>query len=126
MYLTKSRELEMMCRQYQLDGNMLACTNSTEAARQGSIPQFYVSQVDCVSPNGRGNRQFPEPSQKVSQIFKRNGLQEITHKDKILLYCRLRTQWGMCLVRVVPRNESERIILLRKLVRLSDGSQLDT
>ncbi len=116
MYLTKSRELEMLCRRYQLDGDMLACANSTEAACQGSIPQFYVSQVDCVSPNGRGNRQFPEPSQKVSQIFKRNGLQEITHKDKILLYCRLRTQWGTCPVRVIPRNESEKIILLHKLV----------
>ena len=83
------------CR-YQLDGNQLACTNSAEAARQGSSPRFHVSQVDCVSPNGRGNRRFLEPSQKVSQIFERNVPHEITHKNKISLYCCLRTQWGRC------------------------------
>ena len=112
--------------QYQLDGDKLACANSTEAACQGSSPRFHVSQVDCVLPNGRGNRRFPEPSQKVSQIFERNGLQEINRKHKILLYCRLHTQWGTCPIRVIPRNESKGIILLRELVRLSDGSQLDT
>ena len=53
------------CR-YQLDGNMLACANSAEAACQESSPQFHVSQVDCVWPNGCGNRCFPEPSQKGS------------------------------------------------------------
>ena len=113
------------CR-YQLDGNKLACANSAEAACQGSSPRFHVSQVDCVSPNGRGNRHFTEPSQKVSWIFKRNGPHEMTHKNKFSLYCRLRTQWGKCPIRVVPRNESEGIIPLRELVRLSDGSQLDT
>jgi hypothetical protein len=69
---------------------------------------------------------FPEPSQKVSQIFERNGPQEITRKNKILLYCHLRTQWGACPTGVVPRNESKGIIPLRELVLLSKGSQLDT
>jgi hypothetical protein len=85
-----------------------------------------VSQVDYVLPNGRGNRRFLEPSQKVSQIFERNGPQEITRDNKILFYCRLRTQWGTCPAWVVPRNESKGIIPLRKLVSLSGGSQLDT
>jgi hypothetical protein len=56
-------------RQYQLDGDKLACVDSAEAARQEPSPQFHVSQVDCVSPNGHGNRCFQEPSQKVSQFF---------------------------------------------------------
>ena len=113
------------CR-YQLDGNKLACANSAEAACQESSPRFHVSQVDCVSPNRQGNRCFPEPSQKVSQIFERNGPRKITRENKILLHCCLRTQWGMCPIRVLPRNESEGIIPLHELVRLSDGSQLDT
>ena len=114
------------CCRYQLDGDKLACANSTDTARQESSPRFHVSQVHCVSPNGRGNIRFPEPSQEVSQIFERNGPREITRKNKILLYCRLRTQWGTCPIRVVPRNKSEGIIPLRELVRLSNGSQLDT
>jgi hypothetical protein len=111
------------CR-YQLDGNKLACANSVEADHWESSPRFHVSQVDCVLPNGHGNRRFPEPSQKVSWIFERNGPWEITRK-KNSLYWHLRTQWGTCPIRVVLRNESEGIIPLRKLVRLSDGSQLD-
>jgi hypothetical protein len=113
------------CR-YQLDGHKLACANSVEAACQGSSPQFHVSQYDCVSPNGRGNRRFPEPSQKVSRIYERDGLREITFKNKFSLYCRLRTEWGTCPIRIVLRNESKEIFPLRKLVLLSDGSQLDT
>ena len=75
------------CR-YQLDSNKLACASSAEAARQESSPRFHLSQVDCVLPNGRKNRHFPEPSQQVSQIFKRKGPREITvglngnHKNK--------------------------------------------
>jgi hypothetical protein len=69
---------------------------------------------------------FPEPSQKVSQIFERNGLQEITRKNKISLYCRLGMQWGACPIGAVPRNKSKGIIPLRKLVLSSEGSQLDT
>ena len=112
--------------QYQLDGNKLAYANSVEAARQESSPQFHVSQVDCVLPNGCRNRCFPEPSQKVSWFFERNRPQETTLKNKILLYWHLCTQWGTCPVRVVPRNESKGIIPLRKLVELSKGSRLDT
>jgi hypothetical protein len=45
-------------RRYQLDGDKLASANSTEAACQESSPRFHMSQVDYVSPNGRGNRRF--------------------------------------------------------------------
>ena len=50
----------------------------------------------------------------------------VAHENTIVLYCRLHTHWGMCPIRVVPRNESEGIILLRELVRISDVSQLNT
>ncbi len=113
-------------RRYQLDGDKLACANSAEAARRELSPRFHVSQVDCVSPNGRGNRRFRNLLRMFLKFFKRNGPQEITCENKILLYCRLRTQWGTCPIRVVPRNNSEGIIPLRELVRLSNGSQLDT
>ena len=60
-------------RRYQLDSNKLACANSPEAACQGSSPRFPVSQVDCVLPNGRRNRRFPESSQSFSD-FRENWL----------------------------------------------------
>ena len=113
-------------RQYQLDGNKLACASSAKAACQQSSPRFQVSWVDSVLPNGHGNRNFPESSQKVSQIFKRNGPREITSKHKRLLYWRLRMQWGTCPVRAVPRNNSKGIILLLKLIGLREESHPDT
>ena len=80
-------------RGYQLYGNKLACANSAEAACQESSPRFHMSQVDCVLPNGRGNRCFPDPFQKVSRIFKRNGPREITGENKISMYCIYVSSW---------------------------------
>jgi hypothetical protein len=59
--------------QYQLDGNKLACANSTEAACQGSSPQFYVSQVDCVLPNGHGNSVFWNLLRRVFEFLREMG-----------------------------------------------------
>ncbi len=112
------------CR-YQLDGNKLASANSAEAAHQESSPRFHVSLVDSCCPTGAET----DVSGTFSEgflIFERNGPREITCKNKISLYCRLRTQWGACPIGAVPRNESEWIVPLCELVLLSEGSQLDT
>ena len=91
--------------QYHLDSDKLACTNSAKAGCQESGPQFHVSQVDCVSPNGHRNGCFPEPSQKVFQIFERNGPQELTRKNKFCgtgVYIRS----GECVLLVLFREAS--------------------
>jgi hypothetical protein len=111
--------------QYQLDGDKLASANSAEAACQESSPRFHVSLVDLCRPMGAETHVYGTFSEGLS-IFERNGPQERTRKNKISLYCRLRTQWGACPIGAVPRNESEGIIPLHELVLSSEGSQLDT
>ena len=112
-------------RRYQLDGDKLASANSAEAARQESSPRFHVSLVDSCCPTGAETHVSGTFSEGFS-IFERNGPQERTRENKILLYCRLRTQWGACPIGAVPRNESEGIIPLQELLLSSEGSQLDT
>ena len=58
---------------YQLDGNKLACANSTEAACQESSPRFHVSQVDCMSPEGRKNRRFRNLLRRFLKFSRETG-----------------------------------------------------
>ena len=113
--------------QYQLDNDRLACNNTSEAAHQKSSPWLHDVKITmCHTLGGAGTGDVPsEPSQKVSQIFERNGLQEITCENKISLLWGLRTQWITCPGRIVQRNESERKIPPCKLTCLGEKSQLN-
>ncbi len=90
------------------------------------VPDSMCHKLTACRPTGAETDVFRNLLRKFLKCFERNGPQEITRENKILMYCRLRMQWGMCPIRVIPRNESEGIIPLHELVCLNEGSQLDT